>query len=244
MHNEKPNKKLQSVLTPLIYLLYHKEASVEEIARQTEKNYSTILRVISQLSKSEFVKFRLERTAPRGKELRFYTITFDGLAFYYQWRHMLEHSVSEMRKVAKVHEDMLLVFKKWDKFALANCEEDMFTRVVSALNSTQRERHNIIGISEIGLHFLKDDESMRRNFVDSLVLGFYHMHHPVKYVNEEVGEKAWGWLEDIWKVVECDYELRKKRDEYLDRLEREDREGLKAIAEWRKYLKIKQPTKP
>lgn len=40
-------------------------------------------------------------------------------------------------------------------------------------------------------------------------------------------------------VVENDYELRKKRDEFLDYLEREQYEGLKAIAEWRAYLKTR-----
>jgi transcription initiation factor IIE alpha subunit len=35
------------------------EASVEEIANQTEKNYSTILRAISELSDKKIVSFRL-----------------------------------------------------------------------------------------------------------------------------------------------------------------------------------------
>jgi len=44
-------------------------------------------------------------------------------------------------------------------------------------------------------------------------------------------------LEKIWSVVESDYELRKKRDAFLDFLELEHNEGIKAISEWRKYLK-------
>jgi hypothetical protein len=68
------------------------------------------------------------------------------------------------------------------------------------------------------------------------------MNHPVNYVNDIIGKKGWSGLEGIWRIVESDYELRKKRDEYLDNLEREHREGLKAVAEWRKYLNEKQPT--
>jgi hypothetical protein len=38
-------------------------------------------------------------------------------------------------------------------------------------------------------------------------------------------------------VVESDYDLRKKRDAFLDYLMIEHNEGLKAISGWRKYLK-------
>ena len=66
------------------------------------------------------------------------------------------------------------------------------------------------------------------------------MNCPIEYVKESVGKKGWIGLEKIWRVVESDYELRKKRDEFLDYLEREQYEGLKAIAEWRKYLNQEQ----
>jgi hypothetical protein len=65
------------------------------------------------------------------------------------------------------------------------------------------------------------------------------MHNPVEYIKESIGKKQWSNLERIWRVVENDYELRKKRDEFLDYLEREQYEGLKAIAEWRAYLKTR-----
>ena len=243
MHNEAQSKKMESLLTPLTYLAVHKEASVEEIAKQTGKNYSTILRAISELNEKKLVSFRLERTSPRGKELRLYTISFYGLVFYYQRSRSLKFLVSEMREVAKAHEEMLLVFKKWEKFALANCEQELFDRIMQALNveyGYNAGYYNIVGISMVGLNFRREDESLRRSAFDSLVLGFFYMNRPIEYVKESVGKKGWSSLEKIWQVVESDYELRKKRDEFLDYLTREQLEGIKAIAEWIKYLKIQK----
>src|SRR4030065_773467 len=82
MHDNKQSKKMESLLAPLGYLATCKEASVEEIAKQTGKNYSTILRTISELCDKRLVNFRLERTAPRGKELKLYAISFYGVVFY------------------------------------------------------------------------------------------------------------------------------------------------------------------
>jgi hypothetical protein len=245
-HNDNQSKKMESLLTPLGYLAIHKEASVEEIAKQTEKNYSTILRVITELCDKRLVNYRLERTAPRGKELRLYAISFYGIVFYLNRSQSVKLTVSEIRQIAKSHEDMLLTFKKWEKFASANCEQELFDRVMQALNVEYEYNvgwYGLVGISTVGLVFRREDESSRRNAFDGLVLGFFYMHNPVEYVKESIGKKGWSGLEKVWRVVENDYELRKKRDEFLDYLEREQYEGLKAIAEWRKYLKQKQETK-
>mgnify|MGYP001366368519 CR=1 FL=1 len=63
------------------------------------------------------------------------------------------------------------------------------------------------------------------------------MQQPVEHIRETLGEKQWSIIKKIWSVVDSDYELRKKRDAFLDFLELERKEGLRAIAEWRKYLK-------
>jgi hypothetical protein len=68
------------------------------------------------------------------------------------------------------------------------------------------------------------------------------MDQPVEHVKDSIGEKQWKILEDIWSIVEGDYELRKKRDAFLDFLELERKEGLRAIGEWRTYLKQEQKT--
>ena len=83
MHNETQGKKMESLLTPFAYLAIPKEASVDEIAKQTGKNYSTIIRAISELSENKLVSFRRKRTSLRGKELRLYSPSFYGLVFYY-----------------------------------------------------------------------------------------------------------------------------------------------------------------
>ena len=233
---------MKSLLAPLGYLSVHKEASVEEIAKATGKNYSSILRVMSELCDKRLVNFRLERTAPRGKELRLYTISFYGLVFYLQRSLSVKLIVSEVREIAKAHEDMLLVFKKWDKFVKGGCEQELFTRIVQSLNIEYQyhaEWYNFVEISKVGVILRREDERLRRDAFDGLVLGFFYMQNPVEYVKESVGKKEWSALEKIWRVVESDYELRKKRDEYLYFLEREQYERLKAVKEWKEYLKTR-----
>lgn len=243
MHNESQGKKMESLLTPLAYLAVHKEASVEEIAKQTRKNYSTILRATSELNEKKLVSFRLERTSPRGKELRLYSLSFYGLVFYYQRSRILNFSASEMREIAKTHEEMLLVFKKWDKFVSTNCEQELFDRIMQALNVEYQYNvgyYNLVSLSTVGLNFRREDESLRRSAFDSLVLGFFYMNRPIDYIKESVGKKGWSVLEKIWHVVDGDYELRKKRNEFLDYLTREQIETAKAIVEWIKYLNTDQ----
>jgi hypothetical protein len=240
MHNNKQSKKMESLLAPLSYLSVHKEDSVEEIAKATGKNYSSILRVISELCDKTLVNFRLERTAPRGKELRLYAISFYGLVFYLQRSRSVKLIISEIREIAKTHEDMLIVFKKWDKFAKAGCEQELFNRILQGLNIEYQyhaEWYGFVGISRAGVILRREDERLRRDAFDGLVLGFFYMQKPVEHVKESVGKKEWSVLEKIWRVVESDYELRKKQDEYLYFLEREQYERLKAIAEWKEYLK-------
>ena len=76
---------------------------------------------------------------------------------------------------------------------------------------------------------------------DASVLGLTFMDQPIDYVREN--SPQWAALQKIWRIVEEDYELRKSRDEFLSYLEREHNEGIKAVAEWRSYVKQKQATK-
>jgi predicted transcriptional regulator len=245
MHNKTTSKKMESLLSPLSYLATHKEAKIEEIAAQTKKNYSTILRTTTELCQKGLVEFRLERTAPRGKELRLYRLNFYGLMFYMTRSSEVEYTLAEFREIAKAHEDLLVVFQKWDKFAKAGFEQQLFSRVKSALSveSQYNNRYDFVTITSFDITnlFPKNDEALRRSSFDYLVLGFFYMEQPVEHVKESMGEKQWKILEELWSVVEGDYELRKKRDAFLDFLELERKEGLKAIDEWRKYLKQKAP---
>lgn len=244
MHNKTMSKKLQSLLSSLSYLATNKEASVEEIAAHTKKNYSTVLRATSELCQKGLVEFRLERTAPRGKELRLYRLNFYGLIFYMTRSNQTEYTVAEFREIAKAHEDLLIVFQKWDRFAKAGFEQQLFSRVKSALSveSQYNNRYDFVTITSFDIInlFPKKDEALRRSSFDCLVLGFFYMEQPVEHVKESIGEKQWKILQDIWTVVEGDYELRKKREAFLDFLELERKEGLKAIDEWREYLKDEQ----
>ena len=153
----------------------------------------------------------------------------------------LQYTASEFCEIAKAHEDLLVVFQKWDKFIKAGFEQQLFSRVKSALSveSQYNSRYDFVTITafEVTNLFPKKDEALRRSSFDWLVLGFFYMDQPVEHVKDSIGEKQWRILEDIWGVVEGDYELRKKRDAFLDFLELERKEGLRAIGEWRKYLK-------
>jgi hypothetical protein len=243
MHNEAQSKKMESLLAPLAHLAFHKEASVEDIAKQTGKNYSTILRAISELNQNKFVSFRLQRTSPRGKELRLYAITFYGLVFYYQKTRSLSCNVSEMREIAKTHEEMLIVFKKWEKFASAGYERELFGRILQAFYVEFEYNvayYSFVVLSTVGIKFRREDEALRRNAFDCLVLGFFYMNRLIDYVKEAVGKENWNALVKIWRVVADDYELRKKRNEFLDYLAREHQETGEAIVEWMKYLKADQ----
>ena len=240
MHNEfsnngKSSKKEQSLFAPLTYLALHKEATIEEMAELAGKNYSTILRATNQLVKNGFVFMRFERTAPKGKELRYYALTFSGLIMYLSKKITL----NEIREVAKAHEDRLLVFKKWDKFVTAGCEEEIFLQLRNALRFERQRsiiQYSIDFLTSFGRKPQKEPESSPLDFFDSAVLGLIFMDQPIEYVKESLPEQ-WKLLQKIWQVIEKDYELRKKRDEFLSYLEREHDEGLKAVAEWRKYLK-------
>jgi DNA-binding transcriptional ArsR family regulator len=243
--NTKVNKKMESILTPLRYLAHHKEASVEEIAKETGKNYSTILRTITELIEKGLVDYHHERTAPRGKELRIYSANLYGLIFYWNGHF----SSLDIKDIAEAHEDMLLVFKKWEKFTKAKCEPYMLARIASAVTAEVQfhsQQYNMLmvvaglrGADMINI-FRKSEEPARRAAFDVTALGFNFMALPVEHVKEFLGKQQWQQLEKIWAVVESDYELRAKRDEFLDRLERDHVEGLKAIAEWRKYLEQEQ----
>lgn len=233
--NEKLSKKEESLFTPFNYLALHREATIEEIAKQTGKNYSTILRATHQLLKRGFVYARFERTAPKGKELRYYALTFQGLIMYLSRK--LDRS--DVREIAKAHEDTLLIFKKWEKFAKAECEQEIFLRLTDALNfELQRNtaQYNLDFLPSFGRIPHKDNAIGPRDIFDAAVLGLIFMDRPVEYVRESHPQR-WSALEKIWRVVESDYELRKRRDEFLSYLEREHTEGVKAISEWRKYLK-------
>ena len=176
MHNETQGKKMESLLTPFAYLAIPKEASVDEIAKQTGKNYSTIIRAISELSENKLVSFRRKRTSLRGKDLRLYSPSFYGLVFYYLRSRAVKFYASEMREIAKTHEEMLLVFKKWGKFASADCEQKLFDRIMQALNVEYQYNvgyYNLVSLSTVGVNFRREDEVLRRNAFDNLVLGFF-----------------------------------------------------------------------
>ena len=138
-----------------------------------------------------------------------------------------------------------MVFKKWDKFVAAGCEEEIFLQLRNAL-TFERQRsiiqYSIDFLTSFGRKPEMETKSNPLDFFDSAVLGLIFMDQPIEYVKESLPEQ-WKVLQKIWQVIEKDYELRKKRDEFLSYLEREHNEGLKAVVEWQKYLTQERATK-
>ena len=55
---------------------------------------------------------------------------------------------------------MLLTFKKWEKFASENCEQELFDRVMQALNVEYEYNvgwYGLVGISTVGLVFRREE---------------------------------------------------------------------------------------
>jgi len=69
------------------------------------------------------------------------------------------------------------------------------------------------------------------------------VNRPIDYVKESLGKEGWNALEKIWSIVESDYELRNRRNDFLDYLTREQLESSNAIVDWIKYLKVYRATK-
>ncbi|MEM2320469.1 MAG: hypothetical protein QXS79_01080 [Candidatus Bathyarchaeia archaeon] len=71
---------------------------------------------------------------------------------------------------------------------------------------------------------------------DYIILGFHYMHMPRKYVEESLFKKGlWGQLLKLWQIVENDYDLKRLQEEFMFTIERESKETLKSLQEWRTF---------
>jgi len=230
MHNESSSRKtLSRVLEEFVL---NNECAVEEIAKKIGKNYSTVLRAVRKLEKRGIVKLkRFQRTSKKGKEKRYYTITFHGLVTYLA---LNQEALKNIRKIAEAHSDMLLTFKKWKKFVEAECEVVLKANLIGALQISSFTYFSFFPYISSGYMFPERDEKEREMF-DAILLGFPHFALPIQKLKEEEKE-TFESLKKIWKVVEKDYELRLFRERYLHELEIEAKERMRNVEEWKHFL--------
>jgi DNA-binding PadR family transcriptional regulator len=231
MHNERTTDMLLSKLIPLRHYAIARERTVDQVAAELKKDYSTILRTTKTLVDNGLLEFsRHERTAKRGKEKRYYKITLAGLqtvlACGGDW------FVQNIRTVAKAHSDKSLVFAKWDKFVQNNCEQALMQNLTDTL--THGAGSQMVMLLS-GLHPFK----MTWKAFDLDILGFFYLNKPIDHVKEVLGNRVSGQML-VWKVVENDYEMRQFREDFLDRQVRDCSTALKSLGEWREFLKTLQ----
>ena len=227
MHIER-TEKLFSKLIPLRHYAIKNERTVDEVAQELQKDYSTILRATKTMVDSGILELsRLERTAKRGKEKRYYKITLYGLQIVLAGPG--DWFVKNIRTVAKAHSDKSLVFAKWDKFVENKCEQTLTLNLQDTL--THGAGSQIVMFLS-GLHPFK----MSWKAFDLDILGFFYLNKPLDHVKEVLGKRLSGQMQ-IWKLVENDYELRQFREEFLHRQEMDCTTALKSLSEWREFLK-------
>lgn len=225
------SRKLKSLVDTLKYFTEHKEATTEEIAAYLEKDYTTALRVLAILLKYGLVKLeREEPTGAKGKQKRFYSLTFHGLEYYLN----IDQTFSSIREIAKAHADMFMVFKKWEKFVEGKCEGAIILNLKTALKMANWT-NNVMVPYILGETVNAGQRSEAPQGFTIAVLGFHYLSCPIEHEKEVLGEN-WPGQQRIWKVVENDYDLRMIRENIIHRFEVESTERLKALAGWRSFF--------
>jgi len=223
----------ESLIIPLRHYAIRTERTVEEVAKELGKNYSTILRSTAILVDKRFLEpSRFERTSRMGKERRYYRITALGLETVLSTSKLTSGDpfFKNIRLIAKAHGDKSLVLKKWGKFVESHCEQALIANILEHLVHGATSQMLMFG----GVH----PESSWKTF-DIDVLGFYYMNTPVDHVKEVLGDRFRMQLR-FWGVAENDYELKQLREEVLHRLEIDHNTALKSLIEWQGLLKTLQ----
>lgn len=236
MQNNRLTKTEKTIFTLLQHFAMHNEATIEDIAKTTGKDYTTILRTARKLERNGDIQLkRLERTAVKGKEKRIYTLTLYGLYAYFMFGLPVlgdaVFSSDNIRRVAVAHSDMLLAFKKWDKWVENGCEQTIISNFKSALRVSVFNLYFLIPLAYSTFPFPEQETNQRKAF-DWTTLGFIFMYKPPNYIKEALG-KHWDGLCKIFNIVENDYELRQAREEFFFFSETSYKEALKNLNEWR-----------
>ena len=212
----------------MFFFAENKETTIEELANHLKKDYTTALRLLNELLASGLVKIsREEATTVRGKKKKIYIITMHGLEGY------LFYSNSDVRKVAKAHNDMLLVFEKWDYFVQNECEDILLYNIKDSISkriATLNIQRNVLKNS-----FPVDPERLRYAF-DCGALGFMFFIAPPDLLQKMLKDR-WSAQLKLWKLVEEDIDLKTLKERFLIERQTEYEYLLKNIASWKEFFK-------
>lgn len=243
IHRAKPFINLEARINALNFFAQRKEATIEELAGYLGKNYTTALRLLKILTITYDVKLsRLESTSAKGKQKRYYAITIFGMITYLSYIDYIEDLpiATVVPQVAKVHSEMLLIFKKWDKFVQKGVETALIKNLSKAAKNSLGGIFSYRSILEL---VISDDNSIRLTFneekqqrdFNSQVLGFMHFLLNIDSAKEKLG-KDWEMQQKIWQVVDADIDLKKAREMFIHEKEFEFTESLRTLREWHKRL--------
>jgi hypothetical protein len=101
------------------------------------------------------------------------SITLPGLEAYLT---AISPFFPNILQIAGTHSDMLLVFKKWDKFVKNNCEKYLLLNLNEALEHASFFLSSSFFMAE-KIAALKDTENQRNTF-DWDILGFLRLNRP------------------------------------------------------------------
>lgn len=100
---------LKTVTAILRVLAFEREVAQYDLSNKVNKHYSTIFRQLRKLEEKNLVRFvRKERSKKKGKDKKFYGITFLGLL-----QILFRMTDLEIDEIAKIHSDKWLIFAEW-----------------------------------------------------------------------------------------------------------------------------------
>ena len=156
----KKRKRTQTTPQVLRYLAMNEPSSKWQIAKALRKSYSNIHATIQLLKKAgyiEIVKCKPSEKNPKIK-VEYYGLTLAGLIVYLMNN---KDALKQIDEIAEVHDDKLLVFKKWQLFKAAGLREKMLSYIEDAIKA---ELMFIIVGRSLGLKVKTKREKLQEGF--------------------------------------------------------------------------------
>lgn len=230
-------KKYASLINALKFFAMNKEGTIEQLAMNIQRDYTTAMRTIRKLEDRGLIKLdRLERTDRKGKQRKIYRIMLQGLFTY--MRFDVKNAFAKFDEIAEAHSDKLLTFKKWEFFKKKGLGALIKKRFLNYLVTYTVSDFILFTIAtksrgEPSFPRMLTDVNTGRG-ADADILGILYMMHPLEDLKQTA---EWSEIAQLFKVVEEDYKLRMFRDEIVFWLGKQSEERLKALDQWKALSK-------
>jgi len=194
---------LETELKILKQFALNKEVYQYNLNKKVGVSYRTVLRTLHSLEKSGQLKIvRKEESEKQGKERNVWGITLQGLLNLLS----LDTPPFETRKkiglIAEVHQDKLLVFKKWKFFEKENLTPTIIKTLQGTLLSLVQAQLRVATFSMK----IESTKKELQEVVDSMTLGCYALR-ALKWFKRE-GKRLFEEYLKILKACKKDEELR------------------------------------